>query len=54
MRLDKYLSDMKCGTRSQLKKDIKNGLVAVDGVIIRESDYQVDETKNAVFYCNKP
>ena len=54
MRLDKYLSDMKCGTRSQLKKDIKNGLVAVDGVIIRQSDYQVDETKNEVFYRGKP
>ena len=54
MRLDKYLSDMKCGTRSQLKKDIKNGLVTVDGVIIRGSDYQVDETKNAVLYRGKP
>ena len=54
MRLDKYLSDMKCGTRSQLKKDIKNGLVTVDGVMIRQSDYQVDETKNEVFYRGKP
>ncbi|MBD5454658.1 MAG: rRNA pseudouridine synthase, partial [Lachnospiraceae bacterium] len=54
MRLDKYLSDMKCGTRSQLKKDIKNGLVTVDGIIIRQSDYQVDETKNAVCYRGEP
>ena len=27
MRLDKYLADMNAGTRSELKKDIRKGLV---------------------------
>lgn len=54
MRLDKYLSDMKCGTRSQLKKDIKNGLVTVNGSVIRQNDYQIDEKKDSVYYQNKP
>lgn len=54
MRLDKYLSDMKYGTRSQLKKEIKNGLVTVNGAIIRQSEYQVDEKRDEVRYRNYP
>ena len=34
MRLDKYLSDMGVGTRSELKKDIRKGGVSVDGEVI--------------------
>lgn len=36
MRLDKYLSDMGIGTRSEIRKDIKAGSVSVNGVIIRD------------------
>ena len=48
MRLDKYLSDLKYGTRNSLKKDIKNGLVTVNGQTIRESDYKIDEKTDKV------
>ena len=48
MRLDKYLSDLKYGTRNSLKKDIKNGLVTVNGQTIRESDYKINETTDKV------
>lgn len=54
MRLDKYLSCQNYGTRSQLKKDIKNGLVSVNGVIIRQSEYQIDENNDKVQYGNRP
>lgn len=54
MRLDKYLSSLDYGTRSQLKKDIKNGLVSVNGTIIRQSEYQIDENNDKVCYQNKP
>lgn len=50
MRLDKFLSDMKCATRSQLKKDIRAGLVTVNGEIVRQSDYAVDEKQDKICY----
>ncbi|MBO5209329.1 MAG: rRNA pseudouridine synthase [Lachnospiraceae bacterium] len=50
MRLDKFLSDMKCATRSQLKKDIRAGLVTVNGEMVRQSDFAVDENKDKVGY----
>lgn len=52
MRLDKFLSDMKCGTRSSLKKDIKNGLVSVNGKIVHQSDYRIDENVDIIHYRN--
>lgn len=36
MRLDKYLSDMGAGTRSELKKLIRQGQVTVDGTVVRD------------------
>ncbi|MDD6208798.1 MAG: pseudouridine synthase [Clostridiales bacterium] len=33
IRLDKYLADMKKGTRSQIKTDIRKGIVSVNGVV---------------------
>ena len=54
MRLDKYLSDLGCGTRSSLKKDIKNGLVTVNGIIIRGSDYKLDENTDKVCFKGIP
>ncbi len=50
MRLDKFLSDMKCATRSQLKKDIRAGLVTVNGTIVRQSDFAVDEKQDKICY----
>ena len=35
MRLDKFLSDCGVGTRSQVKKDIRDGRVCVNGEICR-------------------
>lgn len=54
MRLDKYLSDMKCGTRSSLKKDIKNGFVTVNGQIIRNCDHKLDENTDKVCFKGIP
>lgn len=50
MRLDKFLSDMNCATRSQLKKDIRAGLVTVNGTIVRQSDFAVDEKQDKICY----
>lgn len=43
MRIDKYLSHMGFGTRSQVKNLIKNGWVTVDGKTIKKSDIQIKE-----------
>lgn len=44
MRLDKYLADMRVGTRSDIKKVIRKSGVTVDGTIIRDASYQVDDS----------
>ncbi len=41
MRLDKYLSDMGIGTRSELKKEIKAGLVTVCGSVVKDPGVHV-------------
>ena len=41
MRLDKFLSDMGIGTRSELKKTIKSGAVKVDGTVVRNPSFSV-------------
>ncbi len=43
MRLDKYLADMKIGTRSELKKAIRAKAVTVNGKTVRDPAAQVSE-----------
>jgi len=50
MRLDKLLSELKYGTRKELKNIIKKGFVTVNGKTVYKSDVQVDpETDEIVF-----
>ncbi len=41
MRLDKYLADMGCGTRSELKQAIRRGRVTVGGKTAKDPGLQV-------------
>lgn len=41
MRLDKYLADANLGTRSELKKIIRNGKVSVDGIAVLDPAFQI-------------
>ena len=41
MRLDKYLADMGCGTRSELKQAIRSGRVTVGGKTAKDPGLQV-------------
>ena len=43
MRLDKYLSEMGIASRSDLKKDIRKGLVFVNGEMIRDAGFSVTQ-----------
>jgi len=50
MRLDKYLANSGIGTRSIVKRFIKDKRVKVNGEIIRSDSYNVDETKDIVLF----
>lgn len=41
MRLDKFLVEMKKGSRSEVKKLIKSGRVSVDGAVLREPEAKI-------------
>lgn len=48
IRLDRFLANQGMGTRKEVKKIIKKGLVKVDGIIIFKDDYKFDETVSIV------
>lgn len=48
MRLDKFLADMRSGTRSQVKEFIKKGMVTVNGNVVSKADFKVDEEKDCI------
>ena len=49
MRLDKYLSDMGAGTRSELKKEIRRSGVSVDGTLVTDPGFSVSASSRVVF-----
>lgn len=53
IRLDKFLADMGIGTRSEVKKYIRQGKVKVDGVVQKSPDAKIDETKQEVSCFDK-
>lgn len=50
MRLDKYLSYFKIGTRSEIHKIIKSKKIKVNDQITTKIDYQVDEDNDQIKY----
>ena len=54
MRIDKLLAGLNFGTRTEIKKDIRAGLVKINGILIRQPDYQVNPAKDAVSYRDIP
>lgn len=52
MRLDKYLSDMGAGTRSELKKEIRKSGASIDGKIIKDPGFSVGPSSHVVFRGN--
>lgn len=45
MRLDKFLAESQAGQRKQVRSEIKEGNVSVNGVTIYEAAYEIDEEK---------
>ena len=50
LRLDKYLTEMGCGTRSQVKKEILKGSVSVNGEIAKKAERKVDTEKDEIIF----
>lgn len=48
MRLDRMLSDAHAGTRSQVKKLVKDGRVTVNGEVAKKSAVQIDEYNDII------
>lgn len=48
IRLDKYLADMGCGTRQEVKKLIRSGQVSVDGAVVKKPETKVEQTVQEV------
>ena len=54
MRLDKFLCDCNRGTRSQIKKDIKSGLVTVNGVKALKPEQHINENEDYICCKGQP
>lgn len=50
MRLDKFLSNLKYGSRTDVAKDIKKGLVKVNNEVITNSHYKINPSKDLVYF----
>lgn len=53
MRLDKFLSDMNMGTRTELKRDIRKGAVQVNGEKITDPGFMVNENDEIILQENR-
>ena len=53
MRLDKYIAHSGIESRRQIKQIIKDGLVTVNGEVVKDSGFQIDENTAEVFLNGK-
>ncbi len=48
MRLDKFLCEMKAGSRSQARELLRQGLVTVNGAVVTQADRKIDENQDSI------
>lgn len=53
IRLDKYLADMGCGTRSGVKQAVKKGAVSVNDVPVKRPEEKIDTEADRVAFQGK-
>lgn len=53
IRLDKYLADLSVGTRSEVKKYVRQGKVTVDGQIMKNPETKIEPDKQEVGFEGK-
>lgn len=53
IRLDKYLADMGCGTRNEVKQAVKKGAVSVNDVPVKRPEEKVDTEADRIVFQGK-
>ncbi len=53
MRLDKFLAEMKVGSRSEVKQLIRKGQILVNDEVIKKPEWKVDERTDQVVFAGK-
>lgn len=54
IRVDKYLADMGVGTRTDVKKYIRQGRVQINGIVIKTPETKLDQEKQTVLFDGQP
>lgn len=54
MRLDKFLCEMKIGSRSQVKTYIRQGMVTVNGKVVSQAETKVEELSDEICFQGQP
>lgn len=53
LRLDKYLADMGCGTRTQVKEYIRKGRIRINDLTVKKPEIKINTEKDSVFFDEK-
>lgn len=53
IRLDKFLADAGFGTRSEVKKQLKSGIVSVNGVVCKRPEGKIDPATDQIVVAGK-
>lgn len=53
MRIDKFLVENNICSRSEAKEYIKKGFVKVNGIIVKDNGFHIDESKDSVSFKDK-
>lgn len=53
IRLDKYLAQMNKGTRKEIKEAAKRGRIAVNGIIVKNTDLKINPDRDMVLFDNE-
>ncbi|MGL4697944.1 pseudouridine synthase [Enterococcus larvae] len=54
MRLDKFLSETGCGSRKEVKKLLKQGIITVNDQVVKDAKSQVNEWADQIAYDGEP
>ena len=54
MRIDKFLSNLKYGSRSEIKDFLKNHEVVIDGVRVFSVAFDIDPQKDIIYLDREP
>lgn len=53
IRLDKYLAQMNKGTRKEIKEAAKRGRIAVNGIMVKNTDLKINPDMDTVLFDNE-